>query len=115
MLFPLPTIPRAKYWQGGLRFGAERSGGQRKHAACDLNAPLGTEIYAVTDGVVVAPSMHFYRGTHSLEIEHSNGLLLRYCEILVGSAEGLAEGTRVSEGQVIAKVGKMYVDSMLHL
>ena len=51
--FPLPFRPKQNYRKGGLKFGADRDGGARKHAGCDLLAPKGTEIYAVETGEVV--------------------------------------------------------------
>jgi murein DD-endopeptidase MepM/ murein hydrolase activator NlpD len=114
MPFPLPFIPNASYKSGGRRFGADRDHGKRKHAACDLIAPLGTPIFAVDDGVVVLEADHkFYRGTFSLAIRHQAGYIVRYCEIK-GVADGLRMGSPVRAGQLIAHVGKMFVDSMLH-
>ena len=38
---------------------------------------------------------------------------MRYCEIK-GVAPGIKLGSTLIEGELIAYVGKMYVDSMLH-
>jgi murein DD-endopeptidase MepM/ murein hydrolase activator NlpD len=72
----------------------------------------GTEILAVEDGEVVRGPYLFFHGTYAIEVKHYN-FIARYCEIR-GTAEGIGEGTSVQEGQVIAYVGKMQTDSMLH-
>ena len=109
--FPLPSRPSQDYHTDGLRFGADRDDG-RKHAACDLVASKGTPIYAVANGVVARAAYPFYPGTSALEIDHG-GVLVRYAEI--GAAvHRLTKGTQVSEGQLIAHVGKMHVDAMLY-
>ncbi len=114
MPFPLPFIPNVSYKTGGRKFGAPRDGGVRKHAGCDLIAPHLTEILAIDDGYVVAPWKKFYRGTCQLAIRHTAGVI-RYCEIEEEDlAKSLREGDAVKAGQVIAYVGKMYRDSMLH-
>jgi hypothetical protein len=48
-------------------------------------------------------------------IKHKNGMVARYCEILARDVVSLPKGAVVRSGQVIAHVGKMYQDSMLHL
>jgi len=113
LTFPLRTRPAANYHNGGLRFGADRDGGARKHAGCDLVAPLGTEILAVDDGYVIQAPYMFYHGTYALEVQHTY-LVVRYGEIR-GVANGLVARSRVTRGQVIAYVGRMNVDSMLHI
>lgn len=96
------------------RFGAARDGGLRKHAGCDLIAPRGTFIYAIEDGFVHERARHFYRGTLQLAIRHAAGLV-RYCEVEDDDlVRALKPGATVKSGQVIAHVGKMYRDSMLH-
>lgn len=66
MPFPLPFVPRQSYKTGGRRFGANRDNGRRKHAGCDLIAPVGTPILAIADGVVMeAAEREFYRGTYA--------------------------------------------------
>jgi murein DD-endopeptidase MepM/ murein hydrolase activator NlpD len=115
MPFPLPFIPRATWHKGdGHRyFGADRANGKRKHAGCDLLAPVGTEIYAVADGYVwEAVPRPFYHGTFALAIVHGS-YLVRYCEVK-GFAEGIKRRAPVKGGQVIAYVGKMLTMSMLH-
>jgi murein DD-endopeptidase MepM/ murein hydrolase activator NlpD len=109
--FPLPFVPRLSYHTGGRRFGARRDGG-RMHAACDLIAPEGTEIFAVDSGVVIGGPYEFYHGTFAIEVRHPR-FIVRYCEIR-GAASGIRVGSNVLQGQVIAYVGRMYVDSMLH-
>jgi murein DD-endopeptidase MepM/ murein hydrolase activator NlpD len=112
LTFPLRTRPTADYHMGGLRFGASRDNG-RKHAGCDLVAPKGAEIIAVDDGTVINGPYAFYHGTFALEVRHTY-LVVRYGEIS-GVATGIQVGARVTRGQVIAYVGKMNVDSMLHI
>ena len=62
MPFPLAKVPELSFKTAGRKFGAPRDGGKRKHAGCDLIAPLGTEIFAVEDGVVIQDSLPFYTG-----------------------------------------------------
>jgi len=113
MSFPLPFVPRLSYKTHGRRFGASRNHGKRKHAACDLIAPLGTDIFSIDTGVVIRGPYPFYRGTFAIEIRHPS-FLVRYCEIR-NTAPGVRVGSTVQQGQVIAYVGKMYHSSMLHL
>ena len=112
MLFPLRARPAADYHRAGLSFGSDRDGGRRKHAACDLLAPLGTEILAVDDGVLIQAPYAFYHGTFALEVWHTY-FVVRYGEISRAAA-GLRAGSTVTRGQVIAYVGRMHRDSMLH-
>jgi len=111
--FPLPFKPKLSYHEGGRRFGANRDGSKRKHAACDLIAAKGTEIYAVENGQVAYGPYLFYRGTYAIEFRMDSGKVVRYCEI-EKVATGVAVGSKLTEGTLIAYVGKMYVDSMLH-
>jgi murein DD-endopeptidase MepM/ murein hydrolase activator NlpD len=112
--FPLPFRPKQDYHKGGLKFGAVRDGGGRKHAACDLIAPKGTEIYAVEDGEVVRGPYPFYHGTDAIEFKlTSSGRVVRYGEIK-SAAPGVHVGTKLKEGDLIAFVGKMHSSSMLH-
>ena len=111
--FPFGIKPSIPYNTGGRKFGASRTEGKRKHAGCDLIAPEGTAIYAAESGTLIRGMYAFYHGTYAIEIKLDSGPVLRYCEIKSVVA-GLEVGGKVSEGQVIAYVGKMYKDSMLH-
>jgi len=119
--FPLPAVPGASYKEIGRCFGANRNHGQRKHAGCDLIAAPGTPICAIADGVVSAGPYYFYEGTYALEVKHG-GILVRYGEILPSAVNernlqflpDIKPGAKVTKGQLIAYVGKMNKDSMLH-
>jgi murein DD-endopeptidase MepM/ murein hydrolase activator NlpD len=102
-------------WINGIRcFGARRSGGARAHAGCDLYAPVGTTIHAISSGTVTLGPYLFYAGTYALEIDHG-GFLARYGEIQQKAL--VKTGDRVEAGQPIAKVGKLVgmKNAMLHL
>lgn len=102
-------------WINGIRcFGARRSGGARAHAGCDLYAPVGTTIHAISSGTVTLGPYLFYAGTYALEIDHG-GFLARYGEIQQKTL--VKAGDRVEAGQPIAKVGKLIgmKNAMLHL
>lgn len=108
--FPFSFIP--PNWHMAPRaFGSNRSNG-RRHAGCDLYAPMvGTPIYAVADGVLVRGPYSFYSGTDAIEVKHGN-LLVRYGEIKPGSFTGT-----IKKGQKLAEVGRLltYPQPMLHI
>jgi hypothetical protein len=105
MRFPLNFVPSQSWHAGALRFGSNRSGGRRKHAGCDLYAPIGTPVSAVTDGTVKGFAA-FYMGTFALTIDHG-AFWIRYGEISRNIASGLAPGDRVREGDQIGDVGDL--------
>jgi murein DD-endopeptidase MepM/ murein hydrolase activator NlpD len=113
--FPLDTRPAQSYRERPRSFGAPRSGG-RKHAGCDLYAPVGTPIYAIDDGEVLTDVYFFYDNTYALEVRHPR-FIARYGEIQKNVAPGIRKGTQVRRGQLIAHVGKLASlnMSMLHL
>lgn len=116
LVFPLRNRPKLDYKSGAREFGASRDGGQRKHAACDLKAPKGTEIFCMADGKVIREPYDFYSGTYALEVEHTNGLIVRYGEIAAKVPAGIRNGATVQQGQHIAYIGQLESgDSMLHL
>ncbi|MFO0553383.1 MAG: peptidoglycan DD-metalloendopeptidase family protein [Polyangiaceae bacterium] len=114
--FPLEFVPKAGWHKGdGARwFGASR--GYRKHAGCDLLAPVGSQIYAVADGVLAIGQRFFYsskkkkRPVWAVVLQHGS-FLVRYGEIVPHSYIG---GKTVKKGQPIAKVGQMDDSSMIH-
>ncbi len=103
--FPF-KVPPALSWHGGARyFGAPRPKG-RKHGGCDLIKPEYTQIYAVSDGVLVHEEFLFYLKTYYVTYQHGP-YLIRYGEILRGSTHNAKRGTTVKMGQPICKVGLM--------
>lgn len=112
--FPLKQLP-PQNWTGGIRrFAANRSGGGRAHAGCDLYSPPGTVIHAITSGRVTLGPYAFYKGTFALEIDHGT-FLARYGEIQQTTM--VQVGDQVTAGQPIAKIGDLIgiSASMLHL
>jgi murein DD-endopeptidase MepM/ murein hydrolase activator NlpD len=81
-----------------------------------LIAPEGTPVLAIDDGVVLRGYTRFYRGTGYIVVRHRCGYIVRYCEVREepGAVNAIRPLAAVSEGQVIAHVGRMHVDSMLH-
>jgi murein DD-endopeptidase MepM/ murein hydrolase activator NlpD len=114
--FPFRSRPVQSYKEPPRSFGASRDNGARKHAGCDLYAPVGTEILAVEAGTVTRGCYLFYDVVFALEVTGVSGRVVRYGEISA-AAPGIRLGSQVSEGQVIAHVGKMktVAQSMLHL
>jgi murein DD-endopeptidase MepM/ murein hydrolase activator NlpD len=111
MPFPIPFLPKLGYRTGARYFGARRPR-DRKHAGCDLICAEGTPVFAVEDGVIVEASQkEFYTHVYAVAVQHI-GFVARYCEVQKPS--GLRPGMPVKAGQVIAHVGKMKIDSMLH-
>ena len=115
-LFPFEQPPLENYRMGMRKFGAPRKNG-RKHAGCDLYAPVSRPIFAMEDGIILQNPYPFYLGTNALEMQcDRGGIVIRYGEIS-HVVTGIAQGTRVRRGDILAYVGKLErLDlSMLHL
>lgn len=110
--FPLRFNPSESYKTGGRKFGAKRPvmGEGVLHPACDLIAPIGTEVLAVDDGIIVRGPYKFYLGSYAIEVQHKF-FIVRYGEL---KYEKLTTHI-VKRGDVIGKVGKVGKGSMLHL
>jgi murein DD-endopeptidase MepM/ murein hydrolase activator NlpD len=120
LLFPLPIHASADYHKGARRFKSNR--GKRLHAGCDLYAPKGTEVRAMSDGKIVH-CYPFYWETDAIEVDHG-GFIVRYGEIAPRSKDERdeLEGKEVKRGDALGQVGqliqpngKKYKDTMLHL
>jgi|GEM_PF-1187405 len=133
-LFPLPSEYRDKGYHSGMRaFGSDRSKKTRRHAGCDLYAPLGTNIHAVADGTIIG-YYNYYWKTFALAIDHGDFSVLYgevqppadpenygyasipYLSTLTanekrGLPAGLKKGSTVKRGQHIAYVGQLYENS----
>ncbi len=102
-----PDIVQKVIWPvrtGYLGRGLKRTG--RRHTGVDLNAPKGTPIYAVLDGVVEVVSNNGpgFRGYgRVIVINHGGRLWSLYSH---NSANYVKVGQRVKQGDKIAAVGR---------
>lgn len=92
--------------QGYIASGfGERSdpinGHQATHLGLDFDAPIGTPVTAVAEGVVTFVGIKPGYG-NVVEIDHGNGYMTRYAH---NSAFVVEAGARVHAGDTIAKVG----------
>jgi len=121
LLYPLPIPASESYKTGQRKFGANRDKG-RRHGGCDLYAPLGTEVRAMADGVILQ-CYNFYWHTDAVEVDHG-GFIVRYGEVKPRSdvERGKLVGKKVKRGETIGNVGQLIKDNgekysrtMLHL
>ena len=108
-------------------FYANRDDGARVHGSRDFHVPVGTVVYAATDGYVRTYGK-YYIGTWFMDVENNDGTWFRYAEI-EGTVSGIAAKTtgiqtnlaiRIRRGDPIGVVimntnPAPYTDSMLHL
>jgi murein DD-endopeptidase MepM/ murein hydrolase activator NlpD len=105
MAFPLSFVPTESWLTAPRDYGARRDKGKRKHAGCDLYAPVGTPVYAVADGTVLAFGL-FYLATYALVVDHGD-FVVRYGEIRKDIPPDVKVGARVKKGQKVGEVGKL--------
>ncbi len=74
------------------------------HLGVDYAAPLGTPVRAGGDGVVVAARKKEGNGRY-VQIRHTNREFETYYLHLSGFAQGIKEGVKVRQGQIIGFVG----------
>ena len=86
----------------------------RPHHGVDYAAPKGTPVHAVADGVVTVKGWDSKGGGNYIKIKHPNNLMTGYLH-LSGFAKGLAQGKRVSQGELIGYVGSTGVSTGPHL
>jgi murein DD-endopeptidase MepM/ murein hydrolase activator NlpD len=79
------------------------AGVYRAHQGTDFGASTGTEVRAVADGTVTAAGWSGGYG-RVVDIKHNNGYMTRYAH-LSAFGPGVRVGTRVSQKQVIGRVG----------
>ncbi|MCM1249905.1 MAG: peptidoglycan DD-metalloendopeptidase family protein [Alistipes sp.] len=85
----------------------------RPHTGVDYAAPKGTPVHAVADGVVTFKGWNG-GGGNTLKIKHPGNLMTGYLH-LSGYAKGIAQGVRVSQGQLIGYVGSTGASTGPHL
>lgn len=113
LYFPVPGY-NGNYKVGMAQFGWRRPGG-RIHAACDLYAPLKSDVRAV-DSSYIVESGNFYLGTQAIAIFHEGIGVIRYGEILEIPEKFLKINASVEAGEVVGKVGQVIkVSPMAHI
>ncbi|MCH8505617.1 MAG: peptidoglycan DD-metalloendopeptidase family protein [Ectothiorhodospiraceae bacterium] len=85
----------------------------RPHLGTDFAAPTGTPIMASGSGRVIRASRHGGYG-HTVIIQHSNQYRTLYAH-LSRYGEGIREGARVEQGQIIGYVGRSGLATGPHL
>ncbi len=85
----------------------------RAHLGIDYAAPTGSRVVAVANGVVVSAGWSG-GGGKMIRLRHANGYESYYLH-LSAFARGIRPGARVSQGQVIARVGATGVATGPHL
>jgi murein DD-endopeptidase MepM/ murein hydrolase activator NlpD len=88
-------------------------GGVRPHLAIDYAAPTGTPVWAVADGVVVFAGRKGGNGIQ-VRLQHRGGYETYYNH-LSSIARGVRRGARVSQKQVIGRVGSTGLSTGPHL
>ena len=107
-IFPLPNFTRFRD-----SWFKDRDGGKRRHLGTDISAHEGTEIYSVTDAVVL------YIGSGSLAgncvyTRDSEGNEYLYCH-MVKRSDFLKTGDVLKQGDIVGYVGNTGNSSANHL
>lgn len=109
---PLPFTPRVT-----SRFAMRRPhpvhGVAQAHLGVDYAAAAGTPVLAVADGVVVSAGLSGASG-RLVRLRHANGYQTYYLH-LSAIAKGLSPGVRVSQGDMIGRVGASGIATGPHL
>ncbi|MBQ6268400.1 MAG: M23 family metallopeptidase [Clostridia bacterium] len=86
---------------------SETMGDWRVHNGTDFAGSVGNDVHAVAAGRVQRVYDDSFWGT-VMEIDHGNGLTLRYCGLQSGSC--LPEGSTVEKGARIAALGHIPIE-----
>jgi murein DD-endopeptidase MepM/ murein hydrolase activator NlpD len=85
----------------------------RMHTGVDWGAPIGTPVLAAGNGVIIKAGWDSGYGRR-VEIQHANGYVTTYNH-MSGFGRGVAEGVRVTQGQVIGYLGQSGLATGPHL
>ncbi len=77
-------------------------GKRRMHDGIDLRGRMGTNVYAVSNGVVIKAANTGDGYGKDVRIRHDNGMMTQYAHL---SRINTRVGRRVNKGQIIGKVG----------
>lgn len=88
-------------------------GFRKLHRGTDFAAPTGTPVYASGNASVISASPAGGAG-NLVKLQHDNGWVTKYMH-LSAFAPGMAPGVRVTQGQLIGKVGSTGASTGPHL
>ena len=127
--FPLPFYPTDPRWHHGkydqrqfrARRDVDKKSGKasRIHAGVDLEAPIGTPVLAIADGIVLRVGK-FYSETFVIELLHPGVGIIRYGEVAKQPIWVIRQQL-IRQGQKLAMVGQRFENgslnprAMLHL
>ena len=94
-----------KQWSGEDLVWSETLGDYRVHTGCDIAATAGSKVRAMADGEIADIYQDDLLG-YVIEIDHGNGVITRYCNLLDGQVAGIEVGAKVKMGDVISGVGE---------
>ena len=83
----------------------------RTHSGVDLEAEIGSAVYACARGVIDSVYQDPFMGT-CITIDHGNGLISRYKNLAEQLPEGIAAGSQVDCDTIIAAVGESALAEM---
>jgi murein DD-endopeptidase MepM/ murein hydrolase activator NlpD len=110
----IPSVQPVQRLQFTSNFGIRSDpfrGTAAMHAGVDIPGPIGTPIYATADGIVDRAARQGGYG-NLVEINHGKGIATRYGHL---SKILVADGTRVTRGQLIALMGSTGRSTGSHL
>ncbi len=93
-----------KGYSGDVPVFSETMNDYRIHGGVDIAADVGSDVYAAADGTVSAIWEDPLQGW-CMTVDHAAGAVSVYKNVSADFPEGIAAGTPVSRGQVIAAAG----------
>ncbi len=96
-----------KDFSGGEMVYSETMGDWRVHNGVDFGGSAGNDVLAVSDGKIFKVYEDSFWGTVA-EIDHGNGMLVRYCGLKNGSV--MPEGSSIKQGEKIGTLGHIPVE-----
>ncbi len=106
-LLPMGNHIVKDYSNGEMVF-SKTMGDWRVHNGIDFGGASGNSVSAIEDGIITSVYDDSFWGT-VVEIDHGDGMLVRYCGLKSGSV--LADGSRVTRGEKIGTLGGIPVES----
>lgn len=96
-----------KDYSNGEMIRSKTMGDWRVHSGVDFGGSAGNDVVAVSDGTVTAVREDSFWGT-IVEIDHGNGMTVRYCGMKSGSC--LPQGSKVGKYDKIGTLGHIPVE-----